>query len=71
MTRDPDPDLHSRLASEIAEAHLQVRACQEQTLRKTQQLAEARAAVAAARGRLHEAQGLLARITSMPWTLLP
>ncbi len=71
MTRDPDPDLHSRLALEIAEAHLQVRACQERALRKGKELAEARAANAAAWDRLHEAQGLLARITSMPWMPLP
>lgn len=71
MNRDPDPDLHCRLDSVIAEAHLQVRICQDQAVCSAERLAEAHSAMIAARRSLNTAHGLLNRVDRLFWWQLP
>jgi len=66
MTHDLDHERQRRLAITLAEAQLQVLACQEGVTRKAELLAEARAAIADAMERLEEARRLQDWIASMP-----
>lgn len=68
MSDDPYRELRHRLAVDVAEAQLQVRACQEQVNRAADRLTEARIAMGGAMDRLNEARRLRGRIASMPWT---
>lgn len=63
--------LRQRLAIEIANANLNVIACQEQVARSRDQLAEARALLAETRARLSGAYRSLEAVGSVPWTTLP
>ncbi len=71
MNRNPDPNLHCRLDSAIAEALFQMRTCQDQAVCSAEQLAEAHGAMIAARRSLNEARELLDRVGPLFWWRLP
>lgn len=67
MDKDPDQAARQRLNAKIADAHDKLRACQERAMRKAQQLAEARGAMAQSIDQLQAAQEALDRLSASPW----
>ena len=70
MKDDPDLGLRRCMAEELAQAHLNVTACQERAAQSADQLVDARVAMAQSLQRLDEAKETLQRISMVSWLQL-
>lgn len=70
MESHPNLEQRQRLAEELAQAHLNVMACQERAAQSANQLVDAQIAMVQSIQRLNEAKEILERINAVSWVQL-
>lgn len=70
MEHQPNLEQRRRLAEELAQAHLNVMACQERAAQSADQLVDAQNAMVQSIQRLKEAKEILEQINAVSWVQL-